>query len=101
MGYNPWGGKELDTTERHSLTLSLIVRLKKLRFCDTPHPRSPNWQQKGELAVLSEKQRGGEGSGQEEGPGGVTLYRPAEMRARSTSPPTELPTISGTGLCIS
>lgn len=30
-----------------------------------------------------------------------SLYSPAVMRARSTSPPTELPTIRGTGSCIS
>lgn len=55
--------------------------------------------------LLSEKQCRGWGAGREgwkEGPpGGSTLYSPAVIRARSTSPPIELPTMSGRGLCTS
>lgn len=44
---------------------------------------------------VTELLEGGE-MGQKEPRG--TLYRPAVMRAKSTRPPTELPTMSGTGL---
>lgn len=78
---------------------SLILQLKKLRLCELPEAQLGAEPRK---ALLSEKPWGwGGGEGQEEGPGGLTLYRPPVMRARSNSPPAELPTINGTGLCTS
>ena len=87
MGYNPWGGKESDKTERLSLTLSLIVQLKKLRFCDTPPPRSPNWQQKWELTVLSEKQWGGGGERAGRGSRGSYLVQTGRDEGQEHKPP--------------
>lgn len=80
----------------------LILQLKKLRLCNLPQVKSWQhyWESSPTMKLLSANWQGGqEQAGRE--PQVNTLYSPMVMRARSTSPPTELPTISGTGLCTS
>ena len=42
MDYSPWGRKELDTTERFSLSLSFFHIDMEILQCESPHGNNPN-----------------------------------------------------------